>query len=60
MICLIKMFLFSYDVDICEHISSLKNIDLFYGCFETISLLLRFYRRLLISRNIARREILGS
>ena len=37
-----------------------QNLDLFYSCFETISLLLRFYRRLFISQTFARHEIQGS
>ena len=56
---LLKMFLLSYDVDWLNTVP-LKNLDLFYGCFETISLLLRCYSRLFIPLNIARHEILGS
>ena len=54
------MFLFSYDFDTCEHINSLKNLDLFDGCFERNSLLQQFYSRLFISLNTAPHEILGS
>ena len=55
---LFKMFLFSYDVD-GLNITSLINLDLFFGCFETISLLLQFYRRLFISLNISGHEIMA-
>ena len=57
---LFKMDNFSYEVDTCEHINSLKNLGLFDGCFERNSLLKRFYSRLFISLNAARHEILGS